>query len=429
MRCRRVGRPWRRRLLDPNISAQRWPETTLLLLALLLLLLLLLSSGLIWTAAPQTPVENSDIVATSCAQLPFAAWQLELLRPTGIVRKTTVKRREYLSLLAALPLGAISARASQSAEWEAWKDSFLTADGRVVDALQRNASHSEGQGYGMVLAALQGDARAFKALFAWTEAHLAVRDDALLAWRWLPDSDPHIGDYNNASDGDLFYAYALLLGAQRFGEDAYNERAGEVAAAVVDICVRRDPSDQSRRVLLPAAEAFDDGARLVVNPSYIMPKAMTALSDRFDLRELKQAANDGVDLIAALAKQGPVPDWIELDSAGIRPAGGFAAQSGYEAIRVALYLIWSGITDHIAVKRVSDLSSLIDISGVPTVVDLHGQVLRRSTYPGYEAIYALAQRAGSGVGQIPLFSAEQPYYPATLHMFASFAAQAKMPSR
>ena len=36
--------------------------------------------------------------------------------------------------------------------WQAWRDRFVMPDGRVVDTLQGQASHSEGQGYGMVLA-------------------------------------------------------------------------------------------------------------------------------------------------------------------------------------------------------------------------------------------------------------------------------------
>ena len=115
--------------------------------------------------------------------------------------------------------------ATAAALWQAWKDRFLMPDGRVVDTLQDAASHSEGQGYGMVLATYFDDPEAFARMFQWTERHLAVRADALLAWRWLPDALNSVPDRNNASDGDLFYAWALVRAANRFGNRAYMARA------------------------------------------------------------------------------------------------------------------------------------------------------------------------------------------------------------
>lgn len=83
--------------------------------------------------------------------------------------------------------------------WSSWKGAFLSPDGRVVDTLQGGISHSEGQGYGMVLASAFTDRSTFEAMRRWTEQHLAVRQDALLAWRWTPDEPLGVRDYNNAS--------------------------------------------------------------------------------------------------------------------------------------------------------------------------------------------------------------------------------------
>ena len=77
--------------------------------------------------------------------------------------------------------------------------------GRVIDRPQGMASHSEGQGYGMVLAAEIADGRRpFGRMMDWSEANLAIRPDNLLAWRWQPDVPGRVADPNNASDGDLF---------------------------------------------------------------------------------------------------------------------------------------------------------------------------------------------------------------------------------
>jgi endoglucanase len=38
------------------------------------------------------------------------------------------------------------------ANWQKYADRFITSDGRVVDNANHNVSHSEGQGYAMLLA-------------------------------------------------------------------------------------------------------------------------------------------------------------------------------------------------------------------------------------------------------------------------------------
>ncbi|MGH6925464.1 MAG: glycosyl hydrolase family 8, partial [Propylenella sp.] len=87
--------------------------------------------------------------------------------------------------------------------WENFAGRFITPEGRVVDDANSSISHSEGQGYGMLLAAFAGDEAVFRRLWAWTETELLVRDDGLAAWRWEPDADPHVTDLNNATDGDI----------------------------------------------------------------------------------------------------------------------------------------------------------------------------------------------------------------------------------
>lgn len=337
-----------------------------------------------------------------------------------------MRRRACLALMTgavASPVSAMSFGMSES--WTDWKAAFLRPEGRVVDALQDGASHSEGQGYGMLLAAFGEDAQAFATMYDWTERHLGVRQDPLLAWRWLPDAETPVPDYNNASDGDLFYAWALLEGARRFTVPAYRDRARDIARFLAVSCVRLDPRDASRRLFLPAAERSGSTERRIVNPSYTMPRAMHALADTFDVPELGRAATDGVDLIGDLAREGPVPDWVEIDSYDVRPARDFARQSGYSAMRVALYLVWSSRLYHPAVARAEALHTSAGWPGTATVFTLDGQVSQRSSYPGYAAVAALSICADGASATMPAADAAQPYYPATLHLFALHAARAE----
>jgi endoglucanase len=68
---------------------------------------------------------------------------------------------------------------------------------------------------------------------------------------------------------------------------------------------------------------------------------------------------------------------------------------------------------------------------VPTILEpLSGSVIEASNDPGYRALAALISCAGSA-GQIgslmPPFDPSQPYYPATLQMFAMIAANQVTP--
>jgi endoglucanase len=53
----------------------------------------------------------------------------------------------------------------------------VTEAGRVVDTAKGLISHSEGQGYGLLLAVAAGDRSTFDRIWGWTRANLAVRKD------------------------------------------------------------------------------------------------------------------------------------------------------------------------------------------------------------------------------------------------------------
>ncbi|WP_054006368.1 glycosyl hydrolase family 8 [Cypionkella psychrotolerans] len=313
-------------------------------------------------------------------------------------------------------------------DWELWKAAFLTHDGRVVDHLQDDASHSEGQGYGMFLAAWFGDMQAFQRMDGWTSSFLAVRQDPLLAWRWTPNQSPQISDYNNATDGDLFHAWALLRAGLRFKSDDYLARAREVARFIAASCVRPDPRGNGRLLFLPGAERFSTDEYATVNPSYYMPLAMRELGLAASEPALLRCADDGEALLAELAVAvGLVPDWIDVGPFGWRYAQGHPAQSGYDALRSALFLIWSGSLDHPAVERAAAFYIAEAKRGapVPTVIASSGKTVRAtSDYPGYEAVSALVSCAAGADEHVMISRSldDQPYFPATLHLFSQIAS-------
>ena len=69
---------------------------------------------------------------------------------------------------------------AQDPIWKSYKSRFVTEAGRVIDTANGQISHSEGQGYGMLLAVAALDRNAFDRICGWTRANLMVRDDQLL---------------------------------------------------------------------------------------------------------------------------------------------------------------------------------------------------------------------------------------------------------
>jgi endo-1,4-beta-D-glucanase Y len=317
--------------------------------------------------------------------------------------------------------------------WQAWKSAYLLPDGRVVDRLQQNASHSEGQGYGLVLASEFNDAEAFQRMFDWAELHLAIRGDGLLAWRYLPDSFDPVPDRNNASDGDLFYAWGLVRAARKFTDRRYLSRATEIAQALAETCLVRSPEQPDQLVMLPAQHGFVHDGVLTVNPSYMMPLAMREVGAATGVSALSMAANHAEALMLRIADRGLVPDWIEISSSGWRPATNFSANAGYEAMRVPLFLVWSGQPRHPAVSQMMRVYDRTLQPGVPvpTVIEpVSGTVIEASNDMGYRALGALiscSARSTQVGSDMPPFDPSQPYYPATLQMFAMIAANQVSP--
>ncbi|MCA0922219.1 glycosyl hydrolase family 8 [Pseudooceanicola nanhaiensis] len=306
--------------------------------------------------------------------------------------------------------------------WSAWRDAHMDANGRVIDGPQQNASHSEGQGYGMLLAATAGDRSAFDRMDAWCRFNLEIREDRLMAWRWLPDARIRVPDLNNATDGDLFRAWALLRAAQRFDAPGYMQAARDIVSDLVTRCIAQGPDAQP--LLMPAVHGFETTDGFVYNPCYAMPLAMTELARAFDQPRLAAAAKGAVEVSRQLALRGVVPDWVEVTSSGLRAAEGFSFDAGYEAMRIPLYYVWSGLSDHPALLRYTEAQSRVPAGTAAVVIERQtGHPRATSTEAGYRSIAALTSCVVTGqVGAIiPPFDPRAEYYPATLQMFAMIA--------
>lgn len=315
-----------------------------------------------------------------------------------------------------------------TAAWRSYKARFVTDQGRVVDTGNGRISHSEGQGYGMLLAVAAGDRETFQRIWNWTRANLMVRDDALLAWRWEPDKRPGVADMNDATDGDILVAWALGEAGDAWSDDGYRLAARRIAVDVArrTVLFRTDgPS-----LLLPAMNGFSaedrpDGP--VINLSYWVFPAFPRLAKVAPEFEWGRLSATGQDLVLrARFGQARLPtEWIAMRGGQPQPAAGFPAHFSYNAVRVPLYLAMAGITERRYYEPLLKLWAEPDPAGLPIIDTATDTMAGRMNEPGYAAISALAACAVSGTplgpGLLEPVSTEN-YYPATLHLLALAAA-------
>ena len=311
-------------------------------------------------------------------------------------------------------------------EWSLWKSRFLSGDGRVVDDGNGQISHSEGQAYGALLAQAHGDRAAFESIETWTKANLLVRQDNLMAWRWRESESVGGADWHSATDGDLFRAWALLRAKRDSGWNVGDESAENIVRDITALCLRPDPRAPESVLLTPGAEARAEPERVLFNPSYVMPRALRELGAAFDESRLIAAADHCEAVLAELSALGPLPDWVDVTRDGFVAPQEHDVRSGYDAVRVPLYLVWSGQRDHPAVARAQQTFALADIAGhLAIVLSATGEVLVQSDASGYRVIAALAScavdqdRGGS--------DHLQTYYPATLELLAKIASKEATP--
>ncbi|MDB5377197.1 MAG: endoglucanase, partial [Rubritepida sp.] len=195
-----------------------------------------------------------------------------------------VSRRALLAATAAAALLPAAAQAQTTPpaggnaariEWDHFKARFLGSEGRVIDNMNGNVSHSEGQGFAMLLAVRFDDQETFRRLLDWTRGNLSRPTDSLYAWCFRPDEPGgRPGDRNNATDGDLMIAWALTEASDKWGRPGLRAMA---AATARDILAHMTVQVGERQYLLPGCQGFLDHATVTTNPSYYIYPAFEVL--------------------------------------------------------------------------------------------------------------------------------------------------------
>ena len=190
---------------------------------------------------------------------------------------------------------------------------YTRPDGRVVRLDQGRDTVSEGQAYGMLLAEVAGDHRAFQRIWLWTHRHLEHRDGL---FSFHANARGRVTSRQPASDADLLIAWALL----RYSgpRAAVWHRAGRrVAHAILAYELASGPDGMLVLTAGPWATGSPAGPS-TLNPSYWSLPAMESLARLTGSDVWHRLAVSAVTLTGQLSKNGKVlpPDWARLDSAG-----------------------------------------------------------------------------------------------------------------
>jgi endoglucanase len=315
-------------------------------------------------------------------------------------------------------LAALAAQA-QDADWERYKQSFLEAGGRVIDTGQARISHSEGQAFTMLFAVHYGDRAAFDRAWQWTRRNLQVRDDALLAWKW---ENGALADRNNATDADLFAAWALARAAEKWRDADYASSARRIAQDVRRKLFRRASHGL---VVLPGIEGFEKPDGLTVNLSYWVFPAFKELARIDPAPEWDEVAKSGLALLrySYFGRWRLPPDWLKLTDP-VTPGGTPPERFGFDAVRIPVYLLWSRQENESLMQPYRDFwGHFAGAPVVPAFTNLKDDSV--DTHGGGVGIRAIAQVAAEyprmSASRLPALGKGDSYYAAVLLLLAKIA--------
>jgi len=316
--------------------------------------------------------------------------------------------------------------------WDDYAARFVQPDGRVIDTGLGGISHSESQGTAMLLAERHDDRARFDQIWGWTHSNLGVRKDALFAWLWRPDAREHLPDKNNATDGDVLIAWALAEAGQRWGVPAYHDAAGAITKTLLTKLLRETDVGP---VLLPGTEGFESNKGMVINLSYAILPAYRVL-DGLLPNPAWHRLSDATHHLLAVARFGRFslpPDWLFLPkgwkSASKTPALSLwtekPARFGYDAIRVPLFLAWTGADGRELWPFLSFWGYFDPLPFHPPWADLtENAVPIADLPPGFVSVRKLAEEATHPTNVQPpptLLTDHDDYFSASLTLLCNLA--------
>ncbi|HWW21217.1 MAG TPA: cellulose synthase complex periplasmic endoglucanase BcsZ [Steroidobacteraceae bacterium] len=287
-------------------------------------------------------------------------------------------------------------------QWQRFKQLYLSADGRVIDASNpAKITVSEGQSYALTFALIANDPQSFATVLQWTQNNLSGGDlgRTLPAWQWgqTPNGAWGVLDQNSASDADLWIAYTLLQAGVLWHNEHYLTLGQALARRILLDEVALIPG--LGPALLPGPRGFVEHENWRLNPSYAPIQLLRAIGHQTHEKLWDQVLQSSQRLIIASAPHGAASDWLDY-----RIADGFVTDSvtqgigSYDAIRVYL---WAGMlpgSDPAYQAFSHQFSPLLALlaarPGLPEVIEPDSLRTRGDAHHGfYAALLPLLSRA------------------------------------
>ncbi|HIK46685.1 MAG TPA: glycosyl hydrolase [Leptolyngbyaceae cyanobacterium M65_K2018_010] len=260
---------------------------------------------------------------------------------------------------------SLSREALLAESWQAYRNRFIQADGRVIDWEDGARTVSEGQAYAMLRAVLADDPATFELTLGWAENNLrrpslpndSDGTDHLWAWKWGKAADGSWGilDSNFASDADVDAITALIFAARRWQRPDYLELA---RLKLADLWYQSTVSmpvleGQAPRYLLPGSiSTFQPRPGAVyLNPSYLAPYAFRLFAQIDPERDWLALVDSSYELLAQvpqLSPKGLPSDWVILDLASqtletVPVDTPLRSHYGFDAYRVWWRIAWDAV--------------------------------------------------------------------------------------
>jgi len=222
-----------------------------------------------------------------------------------------------------------------------YKKNIVQPDGRVVDWQNKQVTHTEGIGYSLFFSVKFSDKETFYKIFSWLKTNLPLNKNGLIPWLWGkgPLGKWEILDSNDATDGNLWIAYSLLLGYEKWGD----EKLKIFAVKLIKNIKRFDIYRKNKCIfLLPASKYFVNNDSVIINPSYYAPfifkKFYQYDKDVIWLKLINQSFK--LWYFISITPYHLFPEWVKVDKRYCKVTD-ISGVMAFNAIRIPIWILYS----------------------------------------------------------------------------------------
>lgn len=218
---------------------------------------------------------------------------------------------------------------------------YCNADGnwRGGNKSPNSVSLSEGHGYGMLITVMMAgydpDAKTnFDGMLMYFKHHPSSINHHLMAWNQVKDSSLTEKNSDDATDGDMDIAYALLLADKQWGSTGsynYKKEAIDIINALMATNVNHETEQMIMGDFTEKGEPFYNDVR----SSDIMPDHFKAFAEATGNAEWLKISDYSYRLLTTLQKKyspiaGLFPDFVRNKGNKPRPAGPYFMEKGQD---------------------------------------------------------------------------------------------------